>query len=126
MDENYQIDIPPKAIDFIIDIIIKAQAPDFFNQLKKNHTIKQEFSRLKENFKKHFPAYIKSVTILFHLNLVLCEYVSIVRYPIGEEFENPALTFNSNNPLVQLMPTFLKHCKFAIKGISDFQLLTTF
>jgi hypothetical protein len=65
---------------------------------------------------------LKSVMILFHLNLILCEYVSTVRYPVGIEFENPDLVFNTDHPLVQLMPIFSEHCSYAIKGISDFQL----
>lgn len=107
-------------------MIIKKQAPDFFDKLKRSKKIEGEFSRMKDNFKNYFPAYIKSVMILFHLNLFLSEYVSTVRYPVGEEFDNPELVFNSVHPLVQLMPTFIEHCRYAIKGISDFQLMIKF
>ena len=126
LDKNMQMEIPSEVIDLLIQLIVKKQAPGFFDKLKNNSKMDEEFNKMKDTFKKYFPAYIKSVMILFHLNLVLTEYVSAVRYPVGQEFENPDLVFNSDHPLVQLMPTFTEHCRYAIKGISDFQLMIKF
>lgn len=126
LNENEKLEIPSDVIESLIDHIIKSERPDFFERLGENPSFEKEFIRMKENFVYYFPGYIKSVMILFHLNLVLSDYVSIVRYPSGDKFENPALIFNSGHPLVQLMPVFLMHCKFAIKGISDFHLMTKY
>ncbi len=126
LNENEELEIPSDAIEFLIDHIIKSERPDFFERLGENPSFEKEFIRMRENFLKYFPGYIKSVMILFHLNLILSDYVSVVRYPLGDKFENPALIFNSSHPLVQLIPVFLKHCKFAIKGISDFHLMTKY
>lgn len=126
LNENLQMEFPSAVIELVIEMIIKKQAPDFYEKVARNKQIDEEFRTMKENFIKYFPAYIKSVMILFHLNLILSEYVSTVRYPVGEGFENPDLVFNSDHPLVQLMPIFSEHCSYAIKGTSDFQLMIKF
>ena len=126
LDNNMQMEIPSGVVDLLIQLVVKKQAPGFVDKLKNNSKMEEEFNKMKDTFKKYFPTYIRSVMILFHLNLVLTEYVSAVRYPVGQEFENPDLVFNSDHPLVQLMPTFTEHCRYAIKGISDFQLMIKF
>jgi hypothetical protein len=126
LEDNMQLEFPSAIIELVIEMIIKNQAPDFYEKAARNKQIDEEFRNMKKNFIKYFPAYIKSVMILFHLNLILSEYVSTVRYPVGIEFENPDLVFNTDHPLVQLMPIFSEHCSYAIKGISDFQLMIKF
>jgi len=126
LDAYHRIEISQELVELIICEIIKKENSDFYKKVKKNQNLEHQYNRMKERFKKYFPDYIKSVMILFSINLIVSDYVSTVRYPVGDKFENPALFFDPNHPLVQLIPIYIKNCEFALKGISDFQLMNNY
>jgi hypothetical protein len=72
-------------------------------------------------FKEVWPKYYSSIMVLFILNSVFSDYVSKVRYPIGEEFIRPSNVYNKDNELVKAIPYFLNCIDESINAILKFQ-----
>jgi HEPN domain-containing protein len=106
-------------IDDLMTAIINKMYPDFFKSMEDNQAFKTTYELKKKKFIEAFPNYVKSGMILFALNLVLSGYVSIVRYPIKDSFENPSLIFNKYHPLVEMLPELHDHIRFVIRSISN-------
>ncbi len=100
-----------------------------FSFIKENNQQKTEDIDLEEltnsriqSFKEVWPKYHSSIMVLFILNSLLSDYVSKVRYPIGEAFERPSSVYNKDNELVKAMPYFLDCIDESIKAILKFQI----
>jgi hypothetical protein len=59
LEDNMQLELPSAIIELVIEMIIKKQAPDFYEKVARNKQIDEEFRNMKGNFIKYFPAYIK-------------------------------------------------------------------
>ena len=75
-----------------------------------------------QSFKEVWPKYHSSIMVLFILNSLLSDYVSKVRYPIGEEFERPSCIYVKDNELVKAVPYFQDCIDESIKAILKFQI----
>jgi hypothetical protein len=72
-------------------------------------------------FKEVWPKYHSSIMVMFILNSLFSDYVSKVRYPIGEEFNKPSNVYNKDNELVKAIPYFLDCIDESIDAILKFQ-----
>jgi len=115
-----------ELIEELINAIINKENPKLFKRIKKDKPFREFFNTKKERFIEYFPNYLRSVLLLFTMNSVVEEYVTAVRYPNSDKFENPSKIFKPNHPLVVLVPFFIEHTEFALKGLCDFQMMTEF
>lgn len=117
------ISIDEIEIRELIKSTLRYTNPEIIDKIESEDRFKEFFEKRTILFISKFPNYIKSVLILFVINSIISEYVSKVRYPNVDTFENPALIFTENHGLVKLLPLFLDNLAFAIKGITDYELI---
>ena len=110
-------------IDFeeVIIKMIKSNNEELVKKVLQNPVRNAQFILHMKEFTRVFPLYHSSVMVLFMLNPILTNYVSIVRYPKKDSFENPSKIYNVDHTLIKYLPYFFDCQQDNIKYILNFQ-----
>lgn len=118
INRNYKL---PDDFDSMILTLLRYANKKELKATLSDEELRKIFNSKINEFKESFPKYFSSILVLFTLNALLTDYVSIVRYPIKENFNNPSQIFNQNHELVKMLPYFID-CQYKnIKYILKFQ-----
>jgi hypothetical protein len=120
IESNHKYELPDDFDNIMLNILKHANAKGLKNTLNTEELTRIYNSKIQE-FKESFPMYFSSIMTLFMLNALLTNYVSIVRYPIQDSFDNPSQIFNQDHELIKMLPYFID-CQYKnIKYIIIFQ-----
>lgn len=120
IESNRKYELPDDFDKIIIGLMNYANKKELEGTLSNEELTKIYTCKIRE-FKESFPMYFSSIMTLFTLNALLTNYVSIVRYPIQETFDNPSQMFNQDHELIKMLPYFID-CQYKnIKYIIRFQ-----